>query len=129
MKALLSLSVRGSSCRWREPGSANTHTETAENKMCGGASLPSLSGARGARCDSFHCHLSVVVVESPAGVWPGKGMTVPRRWERALSSWLVGEMQPPPCCPPMPSTQGGTEEKPLTSAAAVSALERCLCGE
>lgn len=73
VKALLSLSVRGSSCRWREPGSANTHTETAENKMCGGASLPSLSGARGARCDSFHCHLSVVAVESPAGVWPGEG--------------------------------------------------------
>lgn len=59
---------------------------------------------------------------------------MPRHWEHDLSSWLVREILPLPSpqlarCPPMPSAWGGTEEKHLTSAAAVRVLERCLCGE
>lgn len=44
----LLLTVRGSSCRRREPGSANPNTEPADNKPCAPAALPSISGVRGA---------------------------------------------------------------------------------
>jgi len=46
------LTVRGSACREREAGCANPNSELAENKMCGRASLLSISGVEGAcrRC-------------------------------------------------------------------------------
>lgn len=46
--AELLLTGRGSSCHEREPGSANTNTQIAENKMCGRASRLSVSSMQGA---------------------------------------------------------------------------------
>lgn len=54
--AELLLTVRGSSCREREPGSANTNTQIAENKMCGRASWLSISSTQGAHCGRSGCN-------------------------------------------------------------------------
>lgn len=68
--AELLLTVRGSSCREREPGSANTNTQIAENKMCGRASWLSISSTQGAHCSRSGCNGGGLVLSLRARAFP-----------------------------------------------------------
>lgn len=98
--AELLLTVRGSSCQEREPGSANTNTQIAENKMCG-RGLGCQSAARRERPLRLQRGRARASPEMPPGwSWaapPGSGqemMTMAGWQEWSPSSSLPGEILP-----------------------------------
>lgn len=87
--AELPLTVRGSSCRRCEPGSANPNTELADNKPRAPAALPSISGVRGA------CWRRAIPSSHPPRCQGGEGLVAslgglgqPPRGPAGVGGWL-----------------------------------------